>query len=89
MLTRKLFKAVADTGITRVAAGGGVAANSYLRTVLKDKSNIEVFFPSMELCTDNAAMVAGIGYHYLDRGDRSGCDLTAGSRVPGFKKSYP
>ncbi len=89
MLTKRLFKAVGDTGINRVVAGGGVAANSYLRTLLAKKNNIEVFFPLMELCTDNAAMVAGLGYHYLKRGDRSDVDLGAGSRVAGFRKTYP
>ena len=43
----------------------------------------------MELCTDNAAMVAGLGYHYLVRGEQSGLDLSAGSRVPAFRKKYP
>ena len=89
MLTKRLFKAAADTGINRVVAGGGVAANSYLRSLLSEKSNIEVFFPSMELCTDNAAMVAGLGYHYLKRGDRDDFSLSAGSRVPAFRKKYP
>lgn len=89
MLTRRLFKAVGDTGINRVVAGGGVAANSFLRALLAEKNNLEVFFPSMELCTDNAAMVAGLGYHFLKRGDRSGYEITAGSRVPEFKRKYP
>ncbi|MDC7226909.1 MAG: tRNA (adenosine(37)-N6)-threonylcarbamoyltransferase complex transferase subunit TsaD [Spirochaetales bacterium] len=89
MLMKRLFKASSDTGISRVVAGGGVAANSYLRSMLRDKNNLEVYFPSMELCTDNAAMVAGLGYHYLKRGDRSGFDLSAGSRVEGFRKKYP
>ena len=89
MLTKRLFKAVGDTGINRIVAGGGVAANSALRDLLAGKNNLEVYFPSMELCTDNAAMVAGIGYHYLKRGDRSGLNVTAGSRVPAFKKKYP
>ena len=53
------------------------------------KNNIEVVFPSMELCTDNAAMIAGLGYHYLKRGECDDLSLTAGSRVPGFRKKYP
>lgn len=89
MLTKRLFKAVADTGINRVVAGGGVAANSYLRESLQSKNNIDIFFPSMELCTDNAAMIAGLGYHYLKRGDSSDLSVTAGSRVAGFRKKYP
>ena len=89
MLTKRLFKASGDTGINKVVAGGGVAANSYLRRLLSEKNNLEVYFPSMTLCTDNAAMVAGLGYHYLKRGDRFGLDVSAGSRVPGFKKKYP
>ncbi len=89
MLTKRLFKVSADTGISRVVAGGGVAANSYLRKLLLSKNNLEVFFPSMQLCTDNAAMVAGLGYHYLKAGENSGLDTTAGSRVPAFKRKYP
>jgi N6-L-threonylcarbamoyladenine synthase len=43
----------------------------------------------MELCGDNGAMVAGIGYHYLARGERSPLSAGASARVTGFKKKYP
>jgi N6-L-threonylcarbamoyladenine synthase len=43
----------------------------------------------MKLCTDNAAMIAGIGYQYLKRGEYSSQDLNAFPRVKHFKKSYP
>ncbi|MBN2508750.1 MAG: tRNA (adenosine(37)-N6)-threonylcarbamoyltransferase complex transferase subunit TsaD [Spirochaetales bacterium] len=89
MLLKRVEKAVDDTGIRRIVAGGGVAANSYLRSSVNGRKDWEVYFPSLGLCTDNAAMVAGIGYHYLKNGMRDDYRLTALSRVQGFKKNYP
>jgi N6-L-threonylcarbamoyladenine synthase len=89
MLMRRLKRAIKDTGLKRVVAGGGVAANSLLRRSLKELHGVEAVFPSMKLCTDNAAMIAGIGYQYLKRGEYSSQDLNAFPRVKHFKKSYP
>jgi len=89
LLVRKLKAIVKETGISRVVAGGGVAANSYLRESLSAQQGWEVFYPSLALCTDNAAMIAGWAYHSLVRGDRAGWDLNAESRVPRFKRKYP
>jgi len=89
MLMKRVRRAVEDTGIRRIVAGGGVAANSLLRKELVEMENIEAIFPSMKLCTDNAAMIAGIGYHYLLRGERSELNLNAFPRVKRFKKVYP
>lgn len=89
ILLSRLYRAVEDTGITRVVAGGGVAANSYLRAELGKKTGLEVIFPSLSLCTDNGAMIAGIGYHYLKAGIRSNLDETVSARVRGFRKTYP
>ncbi|MDR2049106.1 MAG: tRNA (adenosine(37)-N6)-threonylcarbamoyltransferase complex transferase subunit TsaD, partial [Treponema sp.] len=58
ILLRGLFRAAADTGITTVVAGGGVAANSYLRSRLAGHGELRVIFPPPELCGDNGAMVA-------------------------------
>jgi len=88
-LLKKLKAVVKMTGVTRVIAGGGVAANSYLRESLRKQKGWEVFYPSLELCTDNAAMIAGWAYHSLVRGDRDDWDLNAQSRVPRFKRKYP
>src|SRR5574344_200592 len=85
-LTSRLFRAVEDTGLTTVVAGGGVAANSRLRAMLAERADLNCAFPPLNLCTDNAAMVAGIGYHFLERGDRSGWDTTACARIPQFKR---
>ncbi|MDR1467869.1 MAG: tRNA (adenosine(37)-N6)-threonylcarbamoyltransferase complex transferase subunit TsaD [Spirochaetaceae bacterium] len=68
ILLRALFRAVDDTGITTVVAGGGVAANSYLRARLAERADIHAVFPPPELCGDNGAMVAGFAYHKLRGG---------------------
>lgn len=89
LLVTKLRAVVKQTGITRVVAGGGVAANSYLRASLAQQKGWTVSYPSLALCTDNAAMIAGWAYQSLVRGDRSGWELNAESRVPRFKRKYP
>jgi N6-L-threonylcarbamoyladenine synthase len=89
ILLRALFNAVSDTGLKTVVAGGGAAANSLLRARLAERTDIRCFFPPLELCGDNGAMIAGIGYRYLVRGDRSPLNTTASARVTGFKKKYP
>ena len=89
ILLRALFNACEDTGLSTVVAGGGVAANSYLRSRLAERHDLHCIFPPMELCGDNGAMIAGIAWHYLARGDRSPLSVTASARVEGFKKKYP
>jgi N6-L-threonylcarbamoyladenine synthase len=89
MLVKRVKLAAADTGIHRVVAGGGVSANRYLRKSLMEDESLETYFPSMQLCTDNGAMIAALAYHQLERGERSGLDLNASARVSGFRRSYP
>ncbi|MFP4114746.1 MAG: tRNA (adenosine(37)-N6)-threonylcarbamoyltransferase complex transferase subunit TsaD [Spirochaetota bacterium] len=89
MLLKRLFRAIEDTGLTRVVVGGGVAANSYLRSQLARRDDLEVTFPPLEHCTDNGAMIAGLGYHLIRRGDRGGLDLDVSARVAGLRKTYP
>ena len=88
-LLRALLNAAEDTGLTTIVAGGGVAANSYLRGSLAQQKHLRCIFPPLELCGDNAAMIAGIGYNYLKRGEKSPLNITASARVDGFKKRYP
>jgi len=89
ILLRALLNAVQDSGLTGIAAGGGVAANSYLRSRLAEQRELHCVFPPPEFCGDNGAMIAGIAFHYLSRGDRSPLSITASARVEGFKKKYP
>lgn len=63
-LMDKLKNAVKQTGITRVAIGGGVSANSGIRAALQEaeqKYGWYVHIPKFEFCTDNAAMIAMVG----------------------------
>ena len=88
ILMKRVKIALKDTGLKRISAGGGVAANSLLRKELKDleKSGYTVTFPSLKLCTDNGAMVAGLAYNYFKDGFSSGAEVTASARVSAFKK---
>jgi N6-L-threonylcarbamoyladenine synthase len=88
ILLRGLFRAVEDTGLTTVVAGGGVAANSYLRSRLSERKDVRCIFPPHEFCGDNGAMIAGLGYQYLIRGDRSPLSVTASARVKAFQRKY-
>lgn len=91
ILMKRVKLALADTGLKRVSAGGGVAANSLLRSQLKDleKGGYTVTFPSLKLCTDNGAMVAGLAWRYLMDGHKDDIHLSATSRVSAFKHTYP
>lgn len=89
ILLKRVKKALADTRLQRVVAGGGVAANSLLRKRLSGLRDVDVYYPSLKLCTDNGAMIAAIGYEYLKRGESSCLGENASSRVMAFKHSYP
>ena len=94
ILLKPLLKASEDTGLTTIVAGGGVAANSYLRAALAERqtvgqTNLRCVFPPLELCGDNGAMVAGLAYCYLKRGEQSSLTTTASARVKSFKRQYP
>lgn len=80
VLVDKTALAAKMYNVRGILTGGGVAANSRLRQRLKDKSkelSIPVYCPSVRLCTDNAAMVAGLAYKKYLEGDISGLDIEA------------
>jgi len=86
ILASRLFRAVEDTGFTTIIAGGGVAANSRLREILAQRTDLNCVFPPLNLCGDNGAMIAGIGYQYLSRGEVSSWVVNTSARVEGFRK---
>jgi N6-L-threonylcarbamoyladenine synthase len=66
--------------VDRITFSGGVACNAFLRDRLENRAQAEgmdFLVPPRHLCTDNGAMIAGIGYHYLREGKRSDLALTA------------
>jgi N6-L-threonylcarbamoyladenine synthase len=80
MLVGKTLRAVDRTGIHTVVLGGGVAANTALREALARtcrERDLSFHAAEMAYCTDNAAMIAALGYHLLLRGETAGLDLDA------------
>jgi N6-L-threonylcarbamoyladenine synthase len=80
ILCTKLLKAAELTGHKKIALTGGVAANSGLRSMICERAKeigAELFIPPLELCGDNAAMIAAQGYYEFLAGGRAGMDLNA------------
>jgi N6-L-threonylcarbamoyladenine synthase len=76
----KTIAAAKDMKAPTVLLGGGVVANTRLRERLKSAGETEglrVLYPSLDLCTDNAAMIACVGAARAARGERSSFDMGA------------
>lgn len=89
VLLNKAIKAATDQGIDSLLIAGGVAANSRLREVAKErceKAKIELRIPPPALCTDNGAMVAALGSLAISAGKSpSSLGLVASSNTPATK----
>ncbi|HET7768207.1 MAG TPA: tRNA (adenosine(37)-N6)-threonylcarbamoyltransferase complex transferase subunit TsaD [Chloroflexota bacterium] len=75
VLVGKAIQAAQQTGAKQIALAGGVAANKRLREVLLAQTPLPVLIPDVDLCTDNAAMVASAGFYRLQAGHVAGWDL--------------
>ena len=74
VLIKKITKALEDTGRESIVLAGGVAANKLLRSkisLLKSKLNVDVLYPPLSHCTDNAAMIAYLGSMKVDEATSS------------------
>ncbi len=70
VLTAKSMAALKQTGLKRLVVAGGVGANRQLRHALNQaaaRRRVKVFYPELEFCTDNGAMIAFAGAMRLER----------------------
>ena len=85
VLVEKTLEAAAEKGVNTVTAGGGVAANSYLRDRLAKacgERGLRLVLPEKRLCTDNAAMIASEGVVQYRLGNFAKMDLNAKASIP-------
>ena len=84
-LTIKCKRALEQTQLKRLVIAGGVSANTEIRTTLKtmnEKKNAELFFPRLEFCTDNGAMIAYAGCQRLLAGHQEPLIIEGRPRWP-------
>ena len=82
-LTTKALRALEETGLDTLVVSGGVSANRRLRSRLTEAARREgarVYYPRIEFCTDNAAMIAVAGLARLKAGQHDGLDIQARAR---------
>lgn len=84
ILLDKLEKAVKLTGIKQISISGGVSANSELRkklTAMGERNSWEVYLPKIKYTTDNAAMIALVGYNYFINGKYDNLEILPQARL--------
>ena len=82
-LVLKVERAVAQSGLARVVTAGGVSANRLLRHRMEQlarRTGITCYFPRLEFCTDNGAMIAYAGCQRLQAGQYDGPEFTVRPR---------
>jgi len=80
VIVKNSVKAMEEHKIKSLVIGGGVSANSRFREIMQREAkyrDFKLYFPPLSLCSDNAAMVAGLGYRLCKKGVRSLLNITA------------
>ena len=84
-LSIKCKRALQQTSLKRLVVAGGVSANQQIRTSLTEmttKEQAQIYFPRLEFCTDNGAMIAYAGCQRLMAGQQQGLEIFARPRWP-------
>ena len=79
VIVNNSIKAMEKYKVKTLVIGGGVSANSRLRQMIAKESvfrNFKAYFPPLYLCSDNAAMIAGLGYRLYKKGVTADLDIT-------------
>ena len=82
VLSTKAARAAQDFGASRLALGGGVAANRTLLRTVEERAQLPVLCPSPLLCTDHAAMIAAAAFFRFRAGERSNLALDVEPNLP-------
>jgi len=80
VIVKNCLKAMTAHKINTLVVGGGVSANSRFRQMIAREAEFKKFktyFPPLDLCSDNAAMIAGLAYRMFKKGARAALDVTA------------
>lgn len=85
VMTENVEKALLKTGLKTVVIAGGVASNKHLREDMEkvgEKHGVNVIYPPLKLCTDNAAMIGACAFNLIKEGKgRASLDLDASASV--------
>ena len=78
VLVEKSFRLAKELGEKTIVLAGGVSANSALRAAMEgrgEREGVAIYYPDPVLCTDNAAMIASVGYYSHLKGEE--CEVYA------------
>jgi N6-L-threonylcarbamoyladenine synthase len=75
ILVEKTARAAKEHGVTEIFMAGGVSANQMLRQKMRKETELPVRYPPLNLCTDNAAMIAAAAYYRYELGLRTPLDF--------------
>ncbi|MEZ5314680.1 MAG: tRNA (adenosine(37)-N6)-threonylcarbamoyltransferase complex transferase subunit TsaD [Chlamydiales bacterium] len=81
-LVKKICSSAKLYSCKSILVGGGVSINHCFRDLLEQKSSLPILWPSQDLCLDNGAMIAGLGYHvFLKHGQSKDMKANPGASL--------